>query len=99
MLLQLAVRADGFLGRLLGLPRGVLEGLDAAVDLFELFGALVESGEPFGDLVEPGRHTRGLLRDLLERLPDRQQLRTARGQRIEHRADGAPLLAGCRDTR
>ena len=53
VLLQLAVRTDGFLRRLLRLSGGFLQRLDALVDFGQLLGAIVERRKPRCDVIEP----------------------------------------------
>src|ERR1700674_3337755 len=92
MLLKLAVGPQRLLGGLFGLARRLLERLNASLDLFDLLGAVVKRGQALADLVEPRCDTGRLFGHLVERLAERHQLRTARGQRGQHRADGAALL-------
>src|SRR5262249_41244705 len=99
MLLQLAVGSERLARRLLRLLGLLLERIDPRVDLLELARAIVERREPSSDVAEPRRHAGRLLRDLLERLAERGQLRAARGERRQHRADGAALLASRRNQR
>src|SRR5205814_450803 len=93
VLLQLAVRPERLLRRLLRLPGRLLQPFDAPIDLLELAGPLVERREPLRDLVEHRGDAARLLGHLLERLPERRELRAAGGQRGQHGADGAALLA------
>ena len=97
MLLQLAVRSNRPLGRLLGLLRGRPQRLDARVEVRDLLRSIVEAVEPLLDAVEPRCHRRGHLHRLLHRVRERRQLGAARGERRQHRADRAAFLAGGRD--
>ncbi len=94
MLLQFAVRTDGFLGGLFRLAGRVFQLLDALVDFRQLLRPVVERGQALGDLVKLCGDTRGLLGHLLERFSEWQQLGALGGQRAHHRADGAPLFPG-----
>jgi hypothetical protein len=93
MFLKLAVRADRLLRGQLRLPRRVLQGLDALVDLLQLLPVFVERRDSLRDLVKLRRGARRLLHHLLERLADRRELGAARRQRGQHRAEGAALFA------
>src|SRR5882724_4276264 len=97
MLAELAVRADGLFGRLLGLTGRVLERLNLLVDFVELPGPLVQRRETPRDLIELRRRAGRLLGELLERLAHRRELGAARRERVEHLAQGAALFACRRD--
>ena len=97
MLAQLPVGTDRVLRRLLRLLGGILQCLNAFVDLFDLARSIVERVETVGNLVEARRYAHRLLADLFERLGQRHQLCASSGERREHRADRAPLFARAGD--
>src|ERR1700710_1724549 len=99
MLAELAVRANRLLCGLLGLARGVLQRLNALVDLLEVLGAVVEGRDALADLLEPGRDVGGLIGHLLELLAERREFGAPRGQGGQHGADGASLFASARNQR
>ncbi len=93
VLVQLAVRPDGFLRGQLRLLGRVLQILNALVDLLQLVRPAVERGQAFADVLQPVGHRRGAFGDLFELLAERRQLGAPGRQRAEHGAEGASLLA------
>src|SRR5919201_664137 len=61
--------------------------------LLRLTCRILERLDSSVELFEVRRHAGGAIRYLLERFAERSQLGAASGQRGQHRADGAALLA------
>ena len=91
--LQLAVRADRLLRGLLGLPGGVLQRLNALVDLFELPRAIVERGNALARAGPASTQRRPPSRVTSSSdLPSGVSFAAARGQRRQHGAERARAL-------
>jgi hypothetical protein len=97
MRLEVAVGTHQLLGRLLRRGRRVDERVDAFLDLVERVGAQLDAVQALGNLIELLGGRRGLLLDLLQRLPHLRQLGAAHGNLGEHGAEGAALFLGRRD--
>src|SRR5262245_44472363 len=94
MLVELAVRSDGFLRRRFGLLGLILEILDALVDLLQLVRAAVERLQALRDVIQLPGHGGRVFGDLLQLFAERSQLRPACREGAEHRAERAALFAG-----
>jgi hypothetical protein len=97
MLAEVAVWTDGLQRRVFDPLEHLVQRLDPSVERIEQLRLGVDSRQTLGDFVETRRHARRLLVDLFDGLAERRELRPARRERRDHRAQRAALLARSRD--